>query len=152
MRTIRTLMVFLITGHSGRTIRTDWNQGRDRSAYTARVRAADLSRRWLPLDPGYWAYDDSISDYYWVPGTWVQAPEVGFLWTPGYWGWGEGGYFFNEGYWGETVGFYGGISYGFGYYGEGYGGGRWDHGHFFYNRSESHMDEAIDSQCLRRKS
>jgi hypothetical protein len=48
--------------------------------------------------PGYWAYDDSIADYYWVPGTWVQAPEVGYLWTPGYWGWGDGGFFFNEGY------------------------------------------------------
>ena len=92
--------------------------------------------------PGYWAYDDSVSDYYWVPGTWVQAPEVGYLWTPGYWGWGEGGYFFNEGYWGETVGFYGGVNYGYGYYGEGYGGGRWDHGNFFYNRSESRVDEA----------
>jgi hypothetical protein len=94
--------------------------------------------------PGYWAYDDSVSDYYWVPGTWVEAPEVGFLWTPGYWGWGEGGYFFNDGYWGQTVGFYGGINYGFGYYGEGYGGGRWDHGHFFYNRSESHIDLSIN--------
>ena len=94
--------------------------------------------------PGYWAYDDGISDYYWVPGTWVQAPEVGFLWTPGYWGWGEGGYFFNEGYWGESVGFYGEISYGYGYYGEGFRGGRWDHGHFFYNRSESHIDVTIN--------
>ncbi len=90
--------------------------------------------------PGYWAYDDSISDYYWVPGTWVQAPEVGFLWTPGYWGWGDGGYFFNEGYWGETVGFYGGINYGFGYWGGGYGGGRWNNGHFFYNRSVNNID------------
>lgn len=83
--------------------------------------------------PGYWAYDDSISDYYWVPGAWIQAPEAGFLWTPGYWGWRESGFFFNEGYWGESVGFYGGINYGFGYWGGGYGGGRWDHGHFFYN-------------------
>ncbi|MGB6691341.1 MAG: hypothetical protein WBE76_26200 [Terracidiphilus sp.] len=90
--------------------------------------------------PGYWAYDNSVSDYYWVPGTWVQAPEVGFLWTPGYWGWGEGGYLFNEGYWGESVGFYGGINYGFGYWGGGYGGGRWDHGHFFYNRSVNNID------------
>ncbi len=94
--------------------------------------------------PGYWAYDDSIADYYWVPGTWVEAPEEGYLWTPGYWGWGDGGYYFNEGYWGPTVGFYGGINYGFGYYGEGFGGGRWDHGHFFYNRSESHIDVTIN--------
>jgi hypothetical protein len=90
--------------------------------------------------PGYWAYDDSASDYYWVAGTWVQAPEVGFLWTPGYWGWQGGGYFFNEGYWGESVGFYGGINYGFGYWGGGYGGGRWDHGHFFYNRSVNNIN------------
>ena len=90
--------------------------------------------------PGYWAYDESVSDYYWVPGTWVMAPEVGFLWTPGYWGWGNGGYFFNEGYWGETVGFYGGINYGFGYWGGGYGGGRWNNGHFFYNRSVNNID------------
>ncbi len=90
--------------------------------------------------PGYWAYDESVSDYYWVPGTWVEAPEEGYLWTPGYWGWGEGGYFFNEGYWGPTVGFYGGVNYGFGYFGEGYGGGRWNNGHFFYNRSVNNID------------
>jgi hypothetical protein len=90
--------------------------------------------------PGYWAYDDSVSDYYFVPGAWVQAPEVGFLWTPGYWGWGDGGFRFNEGYWGETVGFYGGINYGFGYWGGGYGGGRWNNGHFFYNTSVNHID------------
>jgi hypothetical protein len=90
--------------------------------------------------PGYWAYDDSISDYYWVNGVWVMAPEEGFLWTPGYWSWGDRGYRFNEGYWGAEIGFYGGINYGYGYYGGGYGGGRWDHGHFFYNRSENHID------------
>jgi hypothetical protein len=94
--------------------------------------------------PGYWAYDNSISDYYWVPGTWVMAPETGYLWTPGYWGWGNGGYLFNDGYWGPTVGFYGGINYGFGYFGEGYGGGRWDHNHFFYNSSVSHVDVSIN--------
>jgi hypothetical protein len=90
--------------------------------------------------PGYWAYDDSIADYYWVPGTWVMAPEEGFLWTPGYWGWGDGGYAFNEGYWGPTVGFYGGINYGFGYWGGGYGGGRWNNGHFFYNSSVNNLN------------
>jgi len=93
--------------------------------------------------PGYWAYDDSVSDYYWVPGTWVLAPEEGFLWTPGFWGWGDGGFFFTEGYWGPTVGFYGGINYGFGYFGEGYGGGRWDHGHFFYNRTVNNVDVTV---------
>jgi hypothetical protein len=90
--------------------------------------------------PGYWAYDDSVSDYFWVDGAWVMAPEEGLLWTPGYWGWRDGGFFFNDGYWGPEVGFYGGINYGFGYFGEGYGGGRWDRGHFFYNRSVNNVD------------
>jgi hypothetical protein len=90
--------------------------------------------------PGYWAYDYDIDDYYWVPGTWVVAPEVGFLWTPGWWGWGDGAFIFHEGYWGPHVGFYGGINYGFGYFGVGFQGGRWDGGHFFYNRSVSNVN------------
>ncbi|MBB5316924.1 YXWGXW repeat-containing protein [Tunturibacter empetritectus] len=89
--------------------------------------------------PGYWAYDNDYG-YYWVPGTWVLAPEVGYLWTPGWWGWGDGGYFFHEGYWGPHVGYYGGISYGFGYFGTGYEGGRWDRGHFFYNRAVNNVN------------
>jgi hypothetical protein len=73
--------------------------------------------------------------YYWVPGTWVQPPSVGVLWTPGYWGWNSGAYVFNAGYWGPHVGFYGGINYGYGYGGNGYEGGRWDNGAFAYNRA-----------------
>lgn len=91
--------------------------------------------------PGYWGYGDD--DYYWVPGTWVEAPSVGVLWTPGYWGWGDGGYRFHDGYWGPHVGFYGGINYGFGYTGTGYYGGRWDHGHFNYNRSVNRVNVTI---------
>lgn len=79
-------------------------------------------------------------DYYWVPGTWVMAPEPGYLWTPGYWGGDGDDYVFHEGYWGTEVGFYGGISYGYGYFGHGYEGGRWDNGRFFYNQSVSHVD------------
>jgi hypothetical protein len=82
-------------------------------------------------------------DYYWVPGTWVLAPEVGFLWTPGYWGWGDGGYIFYDGYWGPQIGFYGGINYGFGYFGHGYEGGRWENGHFFYNRAVSNVNVSV---------
>jgi len=89
--------------------------------------------------PGYWAYDENVSDYYWVDGAWVMAPEEGYLWTPGYWGWRDGGFFFNDGYWGPEVGFYGGINYGYGYFGEGYGGGRWNGGHFFYNSSVNNL-------------
>ena len=95
--------------------------------------------------PGYWAWD---GEYYWVPGTWVLAPQPGFLWTPGYWGWGGAGFIFNEGYWGPTVGFYGGINYGFGYFGHGYEGGRWQNGHFFYNTAVNRVDSNRHSQRL----
>ena len=94
--------------------------------------------------PGYWAYDYDVSDYYWVPGTWVMAPEVGFLWTPAYWGWGGDGFVFYDGYWGPHVGFYGGINYGFGYFGSGFEGGRWDNGHFFYNRSVNNVNMNVN--------
>jgi hypothetical protein len=93
--------------------------------------------------PGYWAYDYDFDDYYWVPGTWVLAPEVGFFWTPGYWAWIGNGFVFHEGYWGPQVGFYGGINYGFGYFGEGYVGGRWDHGQFFYNREVNNVNVTV---------
>ena len=85
--------------------------------------------------PGYWAWDQVALDYYWVPGTWVEPPQPELLWTPAWWGWVDGRYGFHPGYWGREVGFYGGIDYGFGYTGEGYYGGRWDHGVFFYNRN-----------------
>jgi hypothetical protein len=83
--------------------------------------------------PGYWAYTDD--GYEWVDGAWVLAPYTGALWTPGYWAYGPGGYFWNAGYWGPTVGYYGGINYGFGYFGVGFYGGYWNGGHFFYNRA-----------------
>jgi hypothetical protein len=89
--------------------------------------------------PGYWAYADDDGSY-WVPGTWVMAPEPGLLWTPAYWGWGGNGYVFNQGYWGTEVGFYGGVSYGYGYSGRGYEGGRWQGGQFYYNRSVSNVN------------
>jgi hypothetical protein len=87
--------------------------------------------------PGYWAWAD---DYYWVPGTWVMPPEIGFLWTPPYWGWGGDGFLFYDGYWGTSIGFYGGINYGYGYWGHGYDGGRWDHGHFYYNTTMNNVN------------
>jgi len=93
--------------------------------------------------PGYWGWDADFDDYYWIPGTWVEAPEVGYLWTPPYWGWADNAFVFYDGYWGPQVGFYGGISYGFGYFGEGYVGGRWDNGHFFYNRAVTNVNVTI---------
>src|ERR1700689_4417136 len=87
--------------------------------------------------PGYWAYGDD--GYFWVPGTWVMAPEAGLLWTPGYWGWGDNAYAWNGGYWGTSIGFYGGVNYGFGYGGVGYQGGYWRNGSFNYNRSVNNV-------------
>jgi len=98
---------------------------RSRSARpAARVRAASLSRRRYIWTPGYWAYDYDYGDYYWVPGTWVMVPEVGCS-GPQAIGVGRRKFCFYEGYWGPRIGFYGGINYGYGYFGEGYEGGRW---------------------------
>jgi hypothetical protein len=83
--------------------------------------------------PGYWAWDGQ--EYFWTPGYWSMPPTVGFYWTPPYWGWLNGAYVFNAGYWGPTVGFYGGINYGFGYNGVGYQGGMWQGNTFVYNRT-----------------
>ena len=88
--------------------------------------------------PGYWAY--SPSGYYWVPGAWVAPPYENALWTPGYWGYDGGRYYFHGGYWGQHIGFYGGISYGFGYNGHGYEGGYWNGGHFFYNQQVNRVN------------
>jgi hypothetical protein len=81
--------------------------------------------------------------YFWVPGTWVEPPEVGLLWTPGWWGWENGAYAFRPGYWGPHVGFYGGVNYGFGYGGDGFAGGRWEGGHFAYNTSVTNINRSI---------
>jgi YXWGXW repeat-containing protein len=73
--------------------------------------------------------------YYWVPGVWVQPPRAGVLWTPGYWGYVGAAYVFHSGYWGPHIGFYGGVNYGFGYGGIGFCGGEWRGGVFAYNRA-----------------
>ncbi len=91
--------------------------------------------------PGYWGYGPD--GYYWVPGTWVPAPYEGALWTPGYWGWGSGLYVWHPGYWGPHVGYYGGVNYGFGYFGLGFAGGVWA-GHMFrYNTAVWHVNGAV---------
>jgi len=88
--------------------------------------------------PGYWAYGPD--GYYWVPGTWVLPPFIGALWTPGYWGFNDAVYVWHPGYWGRHVGYYGGIDYGFGYFGTGYVGGYWRDRTFYYNTSVTHVD------------
>lgn len=78
--------------------------------------------------------------YYWVPGQWVMPPSVGVLWTPGYWGYEGRKYAWHEGYWGEKVGFYGGINYGNGYFGTGFKGGHWEGNVFQHNTAVSKVD------------
>jgi hypothetical protein len=87
--------------------------------------------------PGYWAYGDA--GYYWVDGAWVEPPYEDALWTPGYWGGDDGAYLWNPGYWGLSIGYYGGINYGFGYFGTGFWGGYWRGGRFFYNGEYNHL-------------
>jgi hypothetical protein len=93
--------------------------------------------------PGYWAWADDGSGYYWVPGTWVLAPEPGYLWTPGWWGWENDVYLWHPGYWGTDIGFYGGVNYGFGYFGHGFDGGYWDHGTFRYNSAYTRIGSDV---------
>ncbi|HZD76911.1 MAG TPA: hypothetical protein VE218_07900, partial [Acidobacteriaceae bacterium] len=78
--------------------------------------------------------------YYWVPGVWVLAPYTGALWTPGWWGFLGGAYRWHSGYWGSHVGFYGGVPYGYGYTGSGYHGGYWNQDRFMYNRSVNNIN------------
>jgi hypothetical protein len=77
--------------------------------------------------------------YYWVPGTWCPPPYYGALWTPPYWGYYGGRYAFHHGYWGPHVGFYGGVNYGYGYIGIGFFGGYWQGNNFYYNRSVTNV-------------
>jgi hypothetical protein len=66
-------------------------------------------------------------------------PGPGHIWTPGYWAWGDGTYVWNAGYWGPHVGFYGGVNYGFGYFGVGYAGGFWRGRAFTYNTAVNNL-------------
>ena len=100
--------------------------------------------------PGYWAFSRDAGDYFWVPGTWVLAPAFGLLWTPGYWGLVDAEYVWHEGYWGPHVGFYGGINYGFGYFGSGFVGGYWRDRNFYYNRAVTNVSNVSFTHVYNR--
>jgi hypothetical protein len=91
--------------------------------------------------PGYWYWRDQ--GYFWIPGAWVRPPRAGMLWTPAYWGAAGTVFVFHPGYWGATVGFYGGINYGYGYSGNGYSGGHWIAHSFAYNSAVNHLNPAV---------
>ena len=92
--------------------------------------------------PGYWKYDDYNNEYYWVDGRWVRPARIGWFWTPGYWAANAGYYTWHRGYWGPTVGYYGGVCYGYGYYGDGFCGGRWKGNRFYYNTAAWRVNNA----------
>ncbi len=127
-----------------------WSDG-EQDAYNQVTEEADAAPPPLPVydqppapapnylwTPGYWNY--ATAGYYWVPGAWIAAPYAGALWTPGYWGAWHHHYGYHPGYWGRYVGFYGGISYGFGYFGSGYHGGYWRGNDFYYNQAVSRVN------------
>jgi len=91
--------------------------------------------------PGYWYWRGH--GYAWIPGAWVRPPQVGFLWTPAYWGFTGNFYVFHPGHWGSSVGYYGGVNYGYGYYGNGYTGGHWVGNSFAYNSAVNHVNPAV---------
>src|SRR5690242_10007553 len=100
--------------------------------------------------PGYWAW--SPDGYFWVPGTWVLAPYPGELWTPGYWAWDsdDGVYAWSPGYWSLQVGFYGGVNYGYGYFGRGYEGGYWRGRSFYYNTAVNRVNRTTITNVYTR--
>ncbi|NIF06505.1 hypothetical protein F3J23_13735 [Chryseobacterium sp. Tr-659] len=130
----------------------------DRSSITVKTELAppplpDYVQPLCPGDgylwtPGYWAW--AANGYYWVPGVWVLPPAIELLWTPGYWAFYDGFYGWHPGYWGPRVGYYGGINYGFGYFGNGFYGGRWDRGHFMYNTSVWRVDKNIHNTYINK--
>lgn len=100
--------------------------------------------------PGYWAWSED-GGYYWVPGTWILPPTPGYLWTPGYWAADGGRFLWHGGFWGPTVGFYGGVNYGFGYGGNGFQGGYWRGGHLYYNRAANNFGSVHITNVYNRR-
>jgi hypothetical protein len=92
-------------------------------------------------NPGYWGW--GTVGYYWVPGTWAPAPRHGLYWTPGYWHHSGSGYAWNQGFWGPSVGFYGGVNYGFGYLGTSFVGGTWAGNNFRYNTAVVNVNQTV---------
>jgi hypothetical protein len=103
------------------------------------------------------------------------VPTEGYLWTPGYWmyvlrvisgcralglnrpagagldarllGWSNALYVWNSATAGRNVGFYGGVNYGYGYYGRGYEGGYW-RGNDFSTTARQQRKRSGDPQRL----
>ncbi|MBS1594588.1 MAG: YXWGXW repeat-containing protein [Bacteroidetes bacterium] len=153
MKRITIILALVALAHSAwsQTSTDDTYYQDDQSSVTVQAQTApppipDYVQPPCPVDgyiwtPGYWYWNGSA--YTWIPGVWVAPPSPGLLWTPGYWSFYGGYYGWHRGYWGASIGYYGGINYGFGYYGTGFVGGRWDGGHFLYNTAVWHVGGGI---------
>ncbi len=91
--------------------------------------------------PGYWYW--RALRYVWIPGAWVRPPQAGLLWTPAYWSRAGAVFVFHPGQWGTTVGYYGGVNYGHGYFGTGYSGGHWIGNSFAYDSAVNRVNPTI---------
>jgi hypothetical protein len=126
-------------------------QGQAQNGISLNVQIAppDLPEYDQPLCPGegyLWSpgyWAYGDEGYFWVPGIWVYPPVVGYLWTPSYWAYSSGYYYYHAGYWGEHVGYYGGINYGYGYNGDGFHGGRWEGRSFHYNTAVMNVNRNV---------
>src|SRR5437763_3764657 len=112
--------------------------GRHRTSRAPGVRAAALSGARLHLDPrvlGLGRRPVLLGARDLGAGAGGGVPlDAGIL------GWSDGSYLWHAGYWGPHVGFYGGINYGFGYFGRGFEGGYWRGNEFYYNRSVTNIN------------
>ena len=52
--------------------------------------------------PGYWAWDDTRTDFIWISGIWRDAPP-NHSWVPGYWSQAQGGFQWTPGIWTPTA-------------------------------------------------
>jgi len=100
---------------SGVFLFTTCHQRRFCSACAAGLCATRVPATQPDVDPRLLGYGP---DGYFLrlPGAWGSAPlPRAALWTPPYWGWRGGITGSHDGYWGRTLGYYGGVNYGFGY-------------------------------------
>ena len=126
------------------------------AAYSVQIAPPPIPRYVQPLcpgagyiwQPGYWAWGND--GYYWDSGEWVLPPQPGLLWTPGYWDFDGDSYVWIGGHWGATVGYYGDIDYGYGYFGTGFDGGYWDGDRFFYNAAVLNIGLGFNGYVYRR--
>jgi hypothetical protein len=124
---------------AGHLIRTrtnhNWRDSQLWSAGVAVLRAAAVPWAWLHLDARVLGLGPCVRILLGSGHVGAAAIHRRAVDSAGYWDYDNGVYVWYAGYWGPAVGYYGGIDYGYGYTGDGYHGGYWNHGAFYYNRT-----------------